>query len=118
VSFAWKFGVVMLVALALTVLPGGGDAVFVMLRLLLIAFFVAIALLGARMYREHRFRIDSLDPRLRLVLFGSIGLAFLTFTANELMFSVGAAGIVGWFALLALCSYGIFSVYSRARAYE
>jgi hypothetical protein len=108
----------MLVALALTVLPGGGAAVDAALRVLLIGFFVAIALLGARLYREHRFTIDLLEPRLRIVLYGSIGLAFLTFTANALMFSAGAPGIVGWFALLALASYGIFWVYTRARAFE
>ena len=69
-QFAWKFGVVMLVALALVVLPGGGDALDVVLTLLSIAFFAAIAFLGYRLYRQYRFDLESLDRTLRLALYG------------------------------------------------
>lgn len=116
-QFAWKFGVIMLVALALTVLPGGGSALDVALTLLTIIFFTAIAMLGYRLYREHRFEIESLEPAQRLVLYGSIGLAFLTFTATNRLFDEGGVGVLLWLALLALCSYGIFWVWTRYRSY-
>jgi hypothetical protein len=116
-QFAWKFGVVALIALVLVVLPGGGSALDVAVTLLTIAFFTAIALLGYRLFREHRFELDSLEPRQRLVLYGSVGLAFLTFTATNRLFDEGGIGVLAWLALLGLCSYGVFWVYSRYRRY-
>ena len=53
VQFAWKFGVIALIALALVVLPGGGSALDVVLTLLTIVFFAAIAVLAYRFYRQY-----------------------------------------------------------------
>jgi hypothetical protein len=116
-QFAWKLGVVALIALVLVVLPGGGSAIDVAVTLLTIVFFTAIALLGYRLFREHRFELDSLEPRQRLVLYGSVGLAFLTFTATNRLFDEGGVGVLAWLALLGLCSYGVFWVYTRYRRY-
>jgi uncharacterized protein involved in cysteine biosynthesis len=116
-QFAWKFGVVALVALAIVVLPGGGSALDAAVTLLTITFFAAIAFLGYRLYREHRFELDSLEPAQRLVLYASIGLALVTFTATNRLYNIGGAGILIWLALLALCSYGIFWVWTKYRAY-
>jgi uncharacterized protein involved in cysteine biosynthesis len=117
-QFAWKFGVIMLVALVLVVLPGGGNALDVVLTLLTIAFLAAIAFLGYRLYNQYRLDIDSLDPNLRLVLFGSVGLAILTFVATDRLFDEGGIGVLLWFALLALCSYGLYWTWNKYRAYE
>jgi hypothetical protein len=117
-EFAWKFGVIMLVALVLVVLPGGGNALDVVLTLLTIAFLAAIALLAHRLYHQYRLDIDSLDPNLRLALFGSVGLAILTFVATDRLFDEGGIGILLWFALLALCSYGLYWTWTRYRSYE
>ena len=117
-QFAWKFGVVMLVALVLVVLPGGGNALDVVLTFLTIAFLAAIAFLAYRLYHQYRLDIDSLDPNLRLALFGSIGLAILTFVATDRLFDEGGIGVLVWFALLALCSYGLYWTWTRYRSYE
>jgi uncharacterized protein involved in cysteine biosynthesis len=114
-QFLWKFGVIALVALALTALPGGGSALDVVLTLLTITFFTAIALLGYRLYREHRFELESLTQNQRLVLYGSVALAFLTFTATRRLFDQGGIGVLVWIALLAACSYGVFWVWTGYR---
>ena len=114
-KLALEFALIALIALALTVSPGGPETLNVFLTLLTIAFFLAIGLFGFRLYREHRFTLDSLTDRQRLVLYGSIGLAFLTFTATRLLFSRGMAGLGVWLALLALCSYGGYWVLVRSR---
>jgi hypothetical protein len=116
-QFAWKLGVVALIALVLVALPGGGNALDVVLALLSIVFLAAIALLGYRLYGQHRLDIDGLEPNTRLALYGSIGLAILTVVATDRLFDVGGAGIVAWFALLALCSYGIYWVWLQYRKY-
>lgn len=117
VVFARNFAVVALVALALVLIPGGGNGLDVMLTVLSLAFFTAIALLGIRLYRQYGMHLDSLTDSQRLVLYGAVGLAFLTFTATERMFSAGGAGVLAWLALLGACSFGVFWVFSRAREY-
>ena len=116
-QFAWKLGVVALVALVLTVLPGGGSALDVALAFLSILFLAAIAFLGYRLYRQYQIDIDSLEPNVRLALYGSLALAILTIVGTDRLFDVGGAGIVGWFALLGLCSYGIYWVWNQYRSY-
>jgi len=116
-QFAWKLGVVALIALAVVVLPGGGSALDVVLALLTVGFLAAITVLGYRLYRQYRLEIDSLEPNTRLVLYSSIGLAILTFVATNRLVDSGGAGILVWFALLALCSYGLYWVWTRYRRY-
>ena len=114
---AAKFGIIALLALGLTVLPGGGSALDVVLTLLTIAFFVAIAWFGYMLFRRNRMEIETLDSRLRLVLYSSVGLAFLTFTATNQLFDEGGVGVLAWLALLGICSYGVFWVWTQYREY-
>ena len=114
-QFAWKFGVIALVALLLVVLPGGGNALDVVLTALTVAFFAAIALLVARMYRQYRLDIETLDSSIRLALYGSLAIAVLTFTGTDRLFNAGGGGVLAWFALLALASYGLFWAWTRYR---
>ena len=108
---------ILLAALVFTVAPGGGSTLNVILAILSIAFFVAIALLGYRLYRENSFFIDSLGDTQRVVLYTSVGGAFLTFAAAERLFDWGGGGVLLWIALLGLCSYGVFWVWMSSRDY-
>ena len=116
-QFAWKLGVVAAVALVLTLLPGGGEGLDVVLTALSICFLVAIVFLAARFYGQYRIDLETLEPNLRLALYGSVAAAILTIVATERLFDVGGAGIVAWFALLGLCSYGIYWVWTQYRRY-
>ena len=117
-QFAWKLGVVALIALVVVVLPGGGNALDVVLALLSIVFLAAIAFLGYRLYRQYHFELDSLEPNSRLVFYGSLGVAIVTFVASDRLFGVGGGGILIWLGLLALCSYGIYWVWVQYRSYS
>ncbi len=112
-----KFAIVALVALVLTLLPGGRETVNALLTVLSIAFFVAIALLGARLFRQNRTTIESLEPRQRFVLYSSVGLALLTFTATNRLFDQGGFGVLIWLALLGLATYGIYWVWTQYRKF-
>ena len=83
----------------------------------MIAFFTTIAWFGYILYMRNRTDIETLDDRLRLVLYGSIGLAFLTFVATNRLFDEGGVGVLAWLALLGLCSYGVFWVWTQYREY-
>ncbi|MEA2309208.1 MAG: hypothetical protein QOI65_1494 [Thermoleophilaceae bacterium] len=116
---AINVAVLLLVALGFSVLPGGNATLRVLLTLLGIVFFAAIALLGYRLYREHRFTLDALAERERLVLYASVALAFLTFVASRRLFNAsGGLGVLVFLALLALASYGVFWVFQRSRRYD
>jgi TRAP-type C4-dicarboxylate transport system permease small subunit len=108
---------ILVVALLFTVAPGGDSTLQVILATLSIAFFVAIALLGYRLYRENTFLLESLSDLHRGVLYSSVGGAFLVFAAAERLFDLGGGGVVIWIALLALCSYGVFWVWTSSRDY-
>ena len=113
---ARNFAIVALIALGFAVLPGGKPTLNVILALLSILFFAAIAFLGYRLYREHRFTIESLSTLQRTVLYGSIGLAILTFVSSSRLFQ--GAGILVWLALLGIASYGVFWVFQSSRRYD
>ena len=117
VRIGLEFLAVMAIALVFTVVPGGGSTLSVIVAILSIGFFVAIALLGYRLYRENTFTLESLTDAQRGVLYTSIGGAFLVFAAAERMFGWGGGGVVIWIALLGLCSYGIFWVWMSSRDY-
>ncbi len=42
----------------------------------------------------------------------------LTFTATNRLFDAGGAGVLVWFALLALASYGLFWAWTSYRRYD
>ena len=84
---------------------------------LTIAFFAAIAFLAYRLFRQYRFELESLPDRQRLALYGSLGLALVTFTATNRLFDAGGLGVLAWFALLGLASYGLYWVWTQYRSY-
>ncbi len=110
---ARNLAIVALIALGLTAAPGGGPALDIVLTVLTMAFFAAIGFFGYRLYREHRtFTLGAMDDRRRLIFYGSLGLAFLTFAATPRLFGMGGWGVLAWIALLALASFAVFRVFA------
>jgi hypothetical protein len=116
-KLALYWAIIALIALAIVALPGGGPVLNVVLTLLSMAFFVGIALFAYRLYHENHFTIDALTDRQRFVLYASIGVAMLNFTATSRLFGAGGAGVLLWLILLGLCSYGVMWVYVSYRRY-
>jgi len=111
-----NFGILALIALALVVLPGGGPTVNVILTLLGAAFLIALGFFLLQLYREHRWTLESMETVYRVVLYSSLGLAFLTFAGYQKLWqNGGASGRVVWLALLALAGYGVFWSWAQAR---
>jgi hypothetical protein len=114
---ARNWAIVALIALAIVALPAGGPTLNVVMSLLSIAFFAAIALFVYRLYHEHRFTLDSLTDKQRFVLYASVGVALLNLTATSRLFNAGGAGVLVWLVVLGLCSYGVMWVYVSYRRY-
>jgi hypothetical protein len=108
--------IVVVIAAAVYLLPGGGRVASTFEALLWVAFGIGIGYLGLRLYREQRVAVYSLGDRYRATLYGSLALGVLLFLARTRMWETGA-GEVAWFALLAVVIYGLFAVFRRWRAY-
>jgi hypothetical protein len=113
---ARNVAILMLIALAVVALPGGGDtaglvgAVFSLLIAGLLAYF------AGRFYRDHQIDLYGLGDRDRAILYTSLG-AIVVIIAASGRLSVGTAGTLIEIAALALCAGGLFSVYRNWRRY-
>jgi Kef-type K+ transport system membrane component KefB len=112
VKTARNIAIIALIAAAVVVIPGGGPAVNVILTVIGIAFFAAIAFLGYRLFMENRFTLDALPTRDRAILYVSVAIAMLGFAGASRW------GVLVFVALLALASYGVFWVIMQQRKYE
>jgi hypothetical protein len=109
-------GIVVLLALAVFLLPGGGTAANTAIALISVAFSVAIWFFAMRMYREHRMTLFGLGDRHRGILYASAaGLLFCGASARH--WWTTAAGTLGWMVLFAACLYGLFVVWRYHRQY-
>lgn len=113
---ARNVAIIALIALAVVVLPGGGNAADLLLGVISLAFLGAIAWFGARLYRENQFTLASLSTNHRALLYGAIAVAFATLTATEGLMNTGL-GTVAWLALLAGAAASLYYVWTESRRY-
>jgi hypothetical protein len=126
-----NIAIILTIAAAVYVLPGGGRAANTFESALWAAFAIGIAYLGLRLYREHRVTLYSLGDRYRGLFYGAIGLGVFAILARTRMWYElqvhgltvvqvhrwGGWGEIAWFALVALVVYSLFVVYRRWRTY-
>jgi hypothetical protein len=113
---ARNVAIVATIAAAVFLLPGGGRAARTFEAAILVAFGVAIAYLGLRLYRERRVAIYSLGDRYRGILYGSIALGVFALCARGRMWQTGV-GELAWFVLVSLVVAGLLTVYRYSRTY-
>lgn len=112
-----NIAIIMLIALAITVLPGGDEAADTILTALTMAFMTAIGFLVYRLYRDQEMTIASLSDPQRAGLFGAVGaIALLIVGYDE--FEDFAGGILLWIALIAGAVATIFLIWRSATSYS
>lgn len=98
--------IIMLLALFVAAIPGGGNLAQALLALVTVSFLVAIGAVGWLVYRQQQFAYMTLDDRQRLMLVGSIGaILFVVAGAEEL-----ADSGLGVLALIVLLTGAILSI--------
>jgi hypothetical protein len=108
--------IIVALAAAVALLPGGGAGAEVVGQLLFIAFAVGAAFLLVRLYRENRVAIFSLGERHRGLLYGAIAtIVFCAAAAGRFLGS--GPGILAWFALVGAASYALVVVWRHHREY-
>jgi hypothetical protein len=113
---ARNVAIVVAIAAAVYLLPGGGRAASTFEAALLVAFGVALGYLGLRAYREHRVAIHSLGDRHRGLLYGGAAVALFAWVARANMWESGVGELV-WFVLVAGVLYAAMELYRHVRAY-
>jgi hypothetical protein len=110
-------GIILLLAVAVYALPGGGTGADIVGAFISILFAIGIWFFLMRMYREHRTTIFALGDRFRGIFYASLaGLLFAGASARQWWDSGGLT--VLWFVLLGSCVYGLVATYRHWRAYD
>jgi hypothetical protein len=104
-------------ALAVWLVPGGTTASATISNLLSIIFVAGLLFFGYRMYMEHRESIFGLEERNRGILYAAIALAAITLVATRRMWEAGGLGAMLWLAFMVLAIWGLYSVWRAYREY-
>lgn len=113
---ARNIAIIMLLALGVAFVPGGGNAADAVLTLLTLGFLAGITFFVYTLARENRFTLDTLPDSRRAILYGSIGLIALLIAGTDEFFGSGGGTLV-WIMLLGAAVAGIWRVWLDARSY-
>jgi hypothetical protein len=113
---AINVAIVLLIAAAVYLVPGGGQAASTFEGILMVGFGVGFGYLGVRLYRENRVSVHGLGDRYRAVLYGSLALVAFLAIGQKRMWQTGL-GELAWFTLALLALYGVGIAYRRWRSY-
>jgi hypothetical protein len=114
---ARNVAIVAAIALAVLVLPGGGDAAALVAAILGLIFSGGIVFFAGRMYRENRVAIFSLGDRHRGILYGSLAVAAIAVTGTNRLWETNG-GTFAWFVLVGAASWGLVVVIQHVRSYS
>ncbi len=108
--------IVVLLALAVVALPGGGNAAAGVLAVISLAFFAVIAWFAARLYRENRLTLWSLTTKHRALLYGAVAVVFATLVATSRLWQSGL-GLLVWLVMLGGAIATAVYVWRESRRY-
>jgi hypothetical protein len=112
-----NIAIIVVLALAVWQLPGGGTAANTIGNLLSLILFAGLVFFGYRLYMEHRATLSDLPDQQRNILYASAGLLVFALVATSRMWDSGGALILLWFALIGAAAYGFYSVFRAYREY-
>lgn len=108
--------IVLAIAAAVQLLPGGTRAADTFRSVLWTVFAVGIGYVGVRLYREHRISIYSLGSKHRAILYGALAAGALLLAGRARMWQTGGGEVV-WFVLVGAVLYSLLLVYRFWRSY-
>ena len=104
-------------ALAVWLVPGGDKASVTISNLLTIVFVGGLLFFGYRLYMEHRETIFGLAERQRGILYAAIALGAITLVATRRLWDEGGLGALIWLGFLGLAVYALVTVWRAYREY-
>jgi hypothetical protein len=116
VRTARNIAIIVVLAVPVAFVPGGGQVARGILVALMLAFLATLGLAARQVYRENRLTIDTLPDVHRAELLVACGVLVLMIAgADELLDS--GLGTVLWIALVAISALTLARVWHDAHAY-
>lgn len=112
---ARNVAIIMLLALVVAFLPGGGNAATALLTALTMGLLAGIAWMVYTVSRENQLTLATLTDGRRAVLYGAVGLIALLIAGSDKLFSSGG-GTLLWIVLLAIAVGAIWRVWMEANS--
>ena len=112
-----NIAIIIVLALAVWLLPGGDAASRTISNLLSVLFIGGLLFFSYKIYMENRETIFGLPERSRGILYAAVALAAITLVATGRMWDEGGLGALLWVAFLGLAVWGVFSVWRAYREY-
>jgi hypothetical protein len=116
VKTARNVAIIMLIALGVAFLPGGGNAVVTVRTAITMAFLAGITWSIYALGRQNQLTLATLTDRRRLILYGAFGLLALLVAGYTKMWSTGP-GTLLWVVLLAASVVAIWRIWTEASTY-
>ena len=114
---ARNVAIVMVLALGVAFLPGGGNAAATVFTAMTMGFLAGISWLLYTFSRENQLTLATLDDRRRALLYGAVGMIVFLIAANDKMFDSGG-GTLLWIVLLGSSLASIWWVWTNANTYS
>lgn len=113
---ARNIAIILVLALGVAFVPGGGNAADTVLTALTMGFLAGIAWLLYTLSRENRLTLATLSDSRRAILYGALGLIALLIAGTDEMFDTGG-GTLAWIVLLGISVAAIWRVWLEANTY-
>jgi hypothetical protein len=117
VRTARNVAIVMLLALGVAFLPGGGNFAEALLTALTMALLAGIAWMAYTFSRENQLTLSTLTDGRRALLYGAIGMLLLLIAGSDKLFATGG-GTLLWIVLLGISVGAIWKVWMEANTYH
>jgi uncharacterized membrane protein len=108
--------IVLLLAIPVAFIPGGGNAVEAIFTAITMGFLAGIAWMLYTLSRQNQLTLATLSDSRRAILYGGLGLLALLVAGADRMFASGG-GTLLWILLFAAAVAGIWRVWVEANTY-
>jgi hypothetical protein len=113
---ARNVAIIMLLALGVAFLPGGGNAVATVETAIAMGFLAGISWMLYTLSRENQLTLATLTDARRAILYGAFGVIALLIAGQDKLWSSGF-GTLLWILLLAASVVAIWRVWVEANTY-
>jgi len=112
---ARNIAIILLLALIVDVVPGGGNAATAIVTAISLAFLAMICFAGYELFRQNRLTYVGLTDRQRAVLLGSLGAIVLMIVGADELLATGA-GLFLWLAVLGVAIFSLVKLWTDVRS--
>ena len=113
---ARNVAIIMLLALVVAFLPGGGNAAEALITALTMALLAGVAWMVYTLSRENQLTLATLSDGRRALLYGAVGMIALLIAGTDKLFSSGG-GTLLWILLLGASVAAIWRIWIEANTY-